>query len=132
MPTADFAYSLGKSPYSFFAYRFFLQFSRTWAHRGISVDREVDKTVAPRGVFGFRAEIVSRSELSSREPQSRQKSLVLRLSRPALPRVPPSREKAEKHRKNEPCAVLRCVPSLPLPSLALFFALCRSFSLPLV
>jgi hypothetical protein len=33
-----------------------------------SVDRVVDKTVAPRGVFGFRAEIVSRSELSSREP----------------------------------------------------------------
>ena len=34
------------------------------------------------------------------------------------PRIPPSREKAEKHRKNEPWRVLRCVPSLPLPSLA--------------
>ena len=32
----------------------------------------------------------------------------MRLIRCTLPRVPPSRENAEKHRKNEPCAVLRC------------------------
>jgi hypothetical protein len=62
-----------------------------------------------RAVCPYRscAEPASRSDISSREPWSRQKSLVIALSRGALSRIPPSREKAKKRRKNEPCAVAR-------------------------
>lgn len=61
------------------------------------------------------ADTVSRSELSSRKPWRREKSLVLPFCRSTLPRVPPSREKADKGAKIEPCGVLRCLLSFRFP-----------------
>ena len=101
-----------------------------------SVDREVDKAVDAVRVFGCRS---FPAPLVSSRPRSRRacKPSTVKPSNFAVAGVSAfggvvnraKLRKAARSRKNAVAVGLSVFPSLPLPSVAWIFALCRSFSL---